>query len=34
MLTAFQVHLLSCYYSPFYEDFTILTTESNDLGLK
>ena len=33
-LTAIQEHLLCCNYSPFFEDFSILTRESNDFKLK
>ena len=33
-LTAIQEHLLCCYYSPSFKDFSILTRESNDLKLK
>ena len=33
-LTAVQEHLLCCTYSLSYEDFSILTTESNDFKLK
>ena len=33
-LTAIQEHLLCCNYSPSYEDFSILTRESNDFKLK
>ena len=33
-LTAIQEHLLCCNYSPYYEDFSILTRESNDFKLK
>ena len=31
-LTTIQQHLLCCNYSPFYEDLSILTKESNDLN--
>ena len=33
-LTAIQEHLLCCNYSPTFEDFSILTRESNDFKLK
>ena len=33
-LTAIQEHLLCCNYSPSFEDFSILTRESNDFKLK
>ena len=33
-LMAIQEHLLCCNYSPSYEDFSILTRESNDFKLK
>ena len=33
-LTAIQEHLLCCNYSPSFEDFSILTKESNDFKLK
>ena len=33
-LTAIQEHLLCCNYSPSFEDFSILTRESNDSKLK
>ena len=33
-LTAIQEHLLCCTYSPSFEDFSILTRESNDFKLK
>ena len=33
-LTAVQEHLLCCNYCPYFEDFSILTRESNDLKLK
>ena len=33
-LTAIQEHLLCCNYSPSFEDFSILTGESNDFKLK
>ena len=33
-LTTIQEHLLYCNYSPFFEDFSILTKESNDFKLK
>ena len=33
-LTAIQEHLLCCNYFPSYEDFSILTRESNDFKLK
>ena len=33
-LTAIQEHLLCCNYSPFFEDFSILISESNDFKLK
>ena len=33
-LTEIQEHLLCCNYSPFFEDFSILTRESNDFELK
>ena len=33
-LTAIQEHLLRCNYSPTFEDFSILTRESNDFKLK
>ena len=33
-LTAIQEHLLCCNYSPFLDDFSILTRESNDFKLK
>ena len=33
-LTMIQKHLLCCNYSPSYEDFFILTRESNDFKLK
>ena len=33
-LTAIQEHLLCCNYSPTFEDFSILTRESNDFELK
>ena len=33
-LTAIQEHLLCCNYSPSFEDFFILTRESNDFKLK
>ena len=33
-LMAIQEHLLSCNYSPHFEDFSILTREINDLQLK
>ena len=33
-LTVIQEHLLCCNYSPSFEDFSILTTESNDFKLK
>ena len=33
-LTAIHEHLLCCNYSPSYEDFSILTRESNDFKLK
>ena len=33
-LTAIQGHLLCCNYSPSFEDFSILTRESNDFKLK
>ena len=29
-----QEHLLCCNYSPFFEDFSILTRKSNDFKLK
>ena len=31
---AIQEHLLCCNYSPSFEDFSILTRESNDFKLK
>ena len=33
-LTTIQEHLLCCNYSPSFEDFSILTRESNDFKLK
>ena len=33
-LTAIHEHLLCCNYSPSFEDFSILTSESNDFELK
>ena len=33
-LTTIQEHLLFCNFSPPFEDFSIFTTESNDLKLK
>ena len=33
-LTAIQEHLLCCNYCPSFEDFSILTRESNDFKLK
>ena len=33
-LTAIQEHLLCCYYSPYFGDFSILTRESNDFKQK
>ena len=33
-LRAIQEHLLCCNYSPCFEDFSILTTESNGFKLK
>ena len=33
-LTAIQEHLLCCNYSPSFEDFSILTRESNDFKLR
>ena len=33
-LMAIQEHLLCCNYSPSFEDFSILTRESNDFKLK
>ena len=33
-LTEIQEHLLRCNYSPFFEDFSILTRESNDFKQK
>ena len=33
-LTAIEEHLLCCNYSPSFEDFSILTRESNDFKLK
>ena len=33
-LTAIQEHLLCCYYSPYFEDFSILTRESNGFKQK
>ena len=33
-LSAIQVHLLCCNYAPAFEDFSILTRESNDFKLK
>ena len=33
-LTAIQEHLLSCNYSPSFEDFSILIRENNDFKLK
>ena len=33
-LTAIQEHLLCCHYYPSFEDFSILTRESNDFKLK
>ena len=33
-LTVIQEHLLCCNYSPSFEDFSILTRESNDFKLK
>ena len=33
-VTAIQEHLLCCNYSPSFEDFSILTRESNDFKLK
>ena len=33
-LTAIQEHLLCCNYSPSFEDFSILTRESNNFKLK
>ena len=33
-LTKIQEHLLRCNYSPFFEDFSILTRESNDFKQK
>ena len=33
-LTTIQEHLLCCNYSPSYEDFSVLTRESNDFKLK
>ena len=33
-LTAIQEHLLCCKYSPFFENFSVLTKESNDFKQK
>ena len=33
-LTAIQEHLLCCNYSPLFEDYSILTVESNEFKLK